>query len=357
MQKVTIVIAAYNTESCIERCARSVLHQTLEDVEVLFIDDGSSDRTGTIIDELVRGHKNARVIHQENRGIFLTRARAIREAKGEYIVWVDADDFIEPDMFEELYNLAVLYDSELAYCDYLYEPTSVSTKQKWFRKFEGKRDVHYVERNSQFWNKFVKRKLLIDLNIPEMLPICFEESMIKVLLKAKNPVWTDKQLYHYTVLPGSMSSRYKNVAYYKGFIRSSDNLAECMKADFPDQYWEDYFNFRIVYYYIMTMIVAANAGKQNEYKALKKELHKKFPYYMNNQHFWNMMFGIYGRLKALAIGIIVPNSYQLTSLLCDLQFNGGDRITTSVSEINAGVIFNLKFPRYVALPGLEVQYA
>ena len=323
MPKVTVVIPAYNAESCIERCARSVLYQTLNDIEILFFNDGSTDRTGAILDELVKGHVNARVIHQDNMGVFHTRARAIGEAKGDYVGWVDADDFIELDMIETLYNLAVASDSELAYCDYQYQPEPVGTKQKWFRKFEGKRDVHYVERNSQFWNKLIKRELLIRLHIPEMLPVCFEESMIKVLLKAKNPVWTDKQLYHYTVLPGSMSSRYKNIEYYKAFIQSSENLAKYMILEFKDKYWKDYFIFRVVYYYMMAMIVAANAGNRREYENLRQQLKEKCPKYGRNQHFWPVMNDIYGWLKAIVIRIIVPNCYGLTSVLCRLQFHAG----------------------------------
>lgn len=362
MAKVSVIIPAYNAEASIERCASSVLHQTLKDIEILFIDDGSSDRTGAILDEIVKRYVNARVIHQANMGIFLTRARAIREAKGEYIGWVDADDFIELDMFETLYNLAVTFNSELAYCDYQYEPRAMTTKQKWFRKFDGQKDVHYVERNSQFWNKLVKRDLLIRLHIPEMLPTCFEESMIKVLLKAENPVWTDKQLYHYTVLPGSMSSRYKNVEYYRTFICASENLAKEMAPVFPDKYWIDYFIFRIIYYYIIAMIVAANSNSQEEYKKLQSELKVRFPYYSHNQHFLSVMNDIYGHLKAIAIGKIVPNSYTLTNILCRLQFHSGGvqarrLYSQSNCEPKAESEYLLVHIVLWVMQDLEVQYA
>lgn len=325
MPKVTIIIPAYNAESSIEKCANSALQQTLNDIEILFFDDGSTDKTGIILDSLIVGHTNARVIHQQNIGIFATRAKAIKAAKGEYVGWIDADDYADPDMFEILYDLAVKNDSDLAYCDYQYEPESVATKEKWFRKYEGKRDIHYVERNSQFWNKLVRKELLIDSKIPEMLPTCFEESMIKVLLKAKNPVWTERKLYHYTVLSGSMSSRYNNIDYYKGFIHASEQLAENVAADFHEEYWKDYFDFRVIYYYLMTMIVAANAGNKEEYKSLKRELKNKHPHYKNNEHYWAVLKDIYGQLKATVIGTVVPTSYKLTNILCWFQFRRRER--------------------------------
>ena len=323
MPKVTVIIPAYNAEPHIEQCANSVLNQTLDDIEILFIDDGSTDRTGEILDRIANENENVRIIHQENCGIFRTRAKAIREAKGAYLGWVDADDIVEPSMFETLYHMAISSNSELAYCDYQYQPESVGTKEKWFRKYEGKRDIHFVERNSQFWNKLVKRELLIRERIPEMLPDCFEESMIKVLLKAENPVWTEKQLYYYTVVPGSMSSRYKNVDYYKGFIEASKNLAKEMANSFPEKYWTDYFDFRVVYYYLMAMIVAANAKNRDEYETLKYELQSIYPAYSENQHYKPVMADIYGKLKAVVIESIVPHNYLLTTALCKLQFRGG----------------------------------
>ena len=224
MPKITIVVPVFNAATSLRKCLDSVMCQTLEGIEILLMDDGSTDGSEQIIDDYKNSYPSVRAIHQSNIGIFKTRARAIKEAHGEYIGWVDADDYVDSTMFEKLYRLAKENNSDLTYCNYSCWPSETSTKDKWFRKFQGERDVTFVERNSQFWNKIVKRDLLIDLFIPEMLPECYEESMIKVLLSAKNPAWIDEPLYFYHVGEGSMSSRYKNIGYYEGFIKSSINL-------------------------------------------------------------------------------------------------------------------------------------
>ena len=106
MPKVTVIVPAYNAEPYIEQCADSILHQTLNDMEIIFIDDGSTDGTGEIIDTLVKGRSNVRVIHQQNKGLYKTREIGLAFATGDYVGWVDADDYVERNMFEILFNAA-----------------------------------------------------------------------------------------------------------------------------------------------------------------------------------------------------------------------------------------------------------
>ncbi len=320
MPKVSIIVPCYNAEQYLEECLLSIVAQTLNDIEVLLFDDGSTDGTLKILNNYKERYKFVKVISQHNCGIFETRAKAIEMATGEYIGWVDADDFIAPQMFEVLYRTAVENESELVYCNYEWYPHKVSKKAKWFREYKDKKDVDYVERNSQFWNKLVKRELLIKCGIGALLPKCFEESMIIVLLKAKNPVSIDQRLYFYRVGHTSMSAKYKNVTYYKGFVNAAKELALCSAPLFPDKYWRDYFSFRISYYLLMTAIVAANAGQRKEYKSVIEELKNSEPKYMKNPHFRPIMKSIYGQAKSMFIAFFVPNSYFVTRVVCKLIF-------------------------------------
>ena len=92
MHKVSIIIPAYNAEPYIAQCANSVLHQTMQDIEIIFINDGSTDKTGENLDRLTNGHSNARVIHQGNKGLYKTREIGLSFATGDYVGWIDADD-------------------------------------------------------------------------------------------------------------------------------------------------------------------------------------------------------------------------------------------------------------------------
>ena len=316
MPKVTVIIPAYNAELYIEQCADSVLNQTLEDIEVIFIDDGSTDRTGEILDEMTIDHDNARVIHQENIGLYKTREIGLSLATGDYIGWIDADDYVELNMFEVLYNTAIEQDSELVICNYNWFPEKISTKEKWFREYKGIVDIGFVERNSQPWNKIVKRGLMERLGVGPLFIPCFDEIYIWLLMEAKNPVTVNQPLYNYRVGGGTMSSSYTNVAHYRRFAVASEELRKVMQVVAKDSYWKDYFDYRVAYYVLMTMVVAANSGDRNAYEQNRRELFAMEPRYSKNQHYWKILKENYGTLKATVIGGVIPMGYWIAHFAC-----------------------------------------
>ena len=182
MPEVTVIVPVFNGEPYIRKCMNSLVHQTMKELEVLVINDGSTDHTLEILREYEQKYSFVRVINQENRGLFRTRQRGLEEARGDYIGWVDADDFVDINMFQKLYELAKSHHSDFVYCDYDFYPNKIATKQKWFRLYRGEKDVDFVEQNSQPWNKLVKKSLLQSLNIGKMFPSCFDEAYIKVLI-------------------------------------------------------------------------------------------------------------------------------------------------------------------------------
>ena len=318
MKKVSVIIPAYNAEPYIEQCVNSVLYQTLEDIEIIFINDGSTDRTGEVLEQLVAGHPNARVIHQENKGLYRTREIGLSLATGDYVGWIDADDFVEPQMYEVLYNTAIKHNSELVICDYSWIPRKVRTKEKWFREYKGIVDISFIEQNSQVWNKIVKRELLNRLNIGSLFGSCFDEAYIRVLMEAQNPVTIKQSLYNYRVGSGTMSSSYRNVAHYRAFVEASKELQKVMRPE--DAYWKDYFDFRIIYYLLMTIVVAANSGDKYAYEQNRDELLAMKPAYNMNQHYWRTLKENFGRMKAVAVGGIIPMNYAIARLVCKIGF-------------------------------------
>ena len=115
-QKVSIVIPVYNVEKYIERCLKSILNQTLDSIEVIVIDDGSTDNSGKICDEFSTKYKNVKTFHKRNGGVSSARNLGISIAKGEYIGFVDPDDFIHVNMYKELYENAKKVNSDIAIC-------------------------------------------------------------------------------------------------------------------------------------------------------------------------------------------------------------------------------------------------
>nr|WP_302853132.1 glycosyltransferase [Methanosphaera stadtmanae] len=117
-QKVSIVIPVYNVEKYIERCLKSILNQTLDSIEVIVIDDGSTDNSGKICDEFSTKYKNVKTFHKRNGGVSSARNLGISIAKGEYIGFVDPDDFIHVNMYKELYENAKKVNSDIAICSF-----------------------------------------------------------------------------------------------------------------------------------------------------------------------------------------------------------------------------------------------
>lgn len=117
MKKLSIIIPVYNTGNYLHKCIKSVLSQKLSDFELILVDDGSKDNSGAICDEYAKQDNRIKVIHKENEGVSITRNRGIEIAEGEYIGFVDSDDWIEEDMYETLYNLAVSKECEIVMCD------------------------------------------------------------------------------------------------------------------------------------------------------------------------------------------------------------------------------------------------
>lgn len=318
--KVSIIIPVYNTEKYLRQCLDSVVEQTLQGIEIIIVNDGSSDGSAEIIDEYTHRYEGIKVITQANKGLYEARRVGLSAAKGEYIGWVDSDDFVDRSMYEMLYCAALESQSDLVYCDYAFYPKRIKTKEKWFREYDGKLDIYWLERNSQPWNKIVRRNLIQKLHIADMFPNCYDEAYLKLMLVAKNPVSIPYKLYFYRMGQSSMSSNYKNINHYAGFIKASEALLQNVEEMPLSQDMMSYFEYRIIYYTLVTLIVCANADSPTQYKQFKNELEYKYPEYHSNPHLWNVLKQNFGIPKAFAIKYIVPWSYHLTSIICKLAF-------------------------------------
>lgn len=113
---ISILVPIYNSEQYIKRCIDSILAQTYMDFELVLLDDGSKDNSGTICDEYAAKDSRVKVIHTSNNGVGIARNRLIDAADGDYLCFVDSDDYIEPKMLEILYHNIVFYEADISLC-------------------------------------------------------------------------------------------------------------------------------------------------------------------------------------------------------------------------------------------------
>lgn len=144
MVKVSIITPVYNVEECIERSIKSVMNQTCKDFELLLIDDGSKDKSIDIARGLLENSSiNYKIITQKNSGVSAARNRGIKEASGEYITFLDSDDYIDHKFVERMYEKAEESKCEIVFCDY--------------SEVDAKGNV-LVQNRTNYLNKFISGK-------------------------------------------------------------------------------------------------------------------------------------------------------------------------------------------------------
>ena len=224
--KVSIIVPVYNVEKYLRKCLDSLVNQTLKDIEIICINDGSTDDSLNILQEYAREHHNVVVIDQENQGVSIARNNGINKAQGDYIGFVDPDDWVEPDMFKILYEKAVKTGVDIVECDYrmVFENSTKIKNRTLFgslhtwKKFPiacGKIfDWKYVKTQvfnglrCMVWNRLYKRSLIFDNNLTFPDGKCEDYPFsLDAVLSAKSIVYCPKTLYNYLIRFGSLSIR------------------------------------------------------------------------------------------------------------------------------------------------------
>ena len=112
--KISIIVPVYNVEKYLERCLDSLINQTLKDIEIICINDGSTDNSSEILKEYAKKDSRIIIINQNNQGISVARNNGMNKAKGKYIGFVDSDDWVDLDFFEKLYKAAEKHNAQIA---------------------------------------------------------------------------------------------------------------------------------------------------------------------------------------------------------------------------------------------------
>ncbi len=162
--KISVIVPVYNTEKYLRSCLDSLVNQTLEDIEIVVVNDGSKDSSGQIIEEFDRLFPGRFVVcDQENRGQAVARNRALDLCGGEYIGFLDSDDSAKPGMFEKMYNRAVETNADMVVCDYEFI-TGSKTISKHVKSFKDQKDM-FIDCFVDPWNKLFKADVLKDNDI------------------------------------------------------------------------------------------------------------------------------------------------------------------------------------------------
>ncbi len=127
---ISVIVPVYNSEKYLEKCLESIINQTYKKLEIILIDDGSIDESGKICDEYAKKDSRIKVIHKKNEGVSAARNQGLEIATGEYIAFVDSDDWIEEEMYEEMIEQAKINNADIVRCAQIFEYSNKSVKDE-----------------------------------------------------------------------------------------------------------------------------------------------------------------------------------------------------------------------------------
>lgn len=216
MPLISVIIPVFNVEKYIVECFESFIKQFDDEIEVICVDDGSTDRSGIICDEYMEKYNNHfKVIHNRNIGIGGARNFGLKIAKGEYIAWIDPDDYISENWYKEIKDVIKSKEPDILFFDYILCRDNKKTLKNYANKssfISTEKFLYDVVKDtkiqSQLWQKVFKRDLFDNINFPDNVK-CMEDYAIlhKLILKAEKIFYIKKALYFYRVRSESLVTK------------------------------------------------------------------------------------------------------------------------------------------------------
>ena len=213
---ISVIVPVYQVELYVRKCLDSIIEQEYENLEIILIDDGSTDGSSQICDDYKSKDKRIKVIHRENGGLSSARNAGIDIANGEYIAFIDSDDWVDPKYIEKLYSVCEIYDCDIAQCSY--ENVINEDDFIWKDKTGGnKQPMLYTGREFSYatyrllswecnlvWNKLYKKSLFEDIRFPVGKIHEDEFTTYKLVWKSDKVGVISDQLYYYRYRIGSI---------------------------------------------------------------------------------------------------------------------------------------------------------
>lgn len=288
MKKVSIIVPCYNVEGYINNCLFSLCNQSLKDIEIIAVDDGSKDKTGSILDDYAKKYDNLVVIHKKNGGVSAARNDALKVASGEYIGFLDSDDWVNVKMFEKMYNAAKENDYDLVACDTI----AVYPKKEMVihSNISNNQSVNklMIDAYAVIWNKIYKRELLEGLTFNTKMSFCEDVLFLcEVYSRVKKVGAINEPLHFYLQREGSLTYTYNDKLYH--LIDSMDSIVDYYKKNKVLDKYHDEIEYTYVRYLYATFIKRLAKTKNKKefnrgYDCIIRKVNENFPNYKNNKY-------------------------------------------------------------------------
>ena len=261
MPKVSVITPVYGVEKYIERCARSLFEQTLDDIEYLFIDDCTPDRSIEVLRKVLENYPQRKpqvTIHrmESNSGQAKVREWGMRHATGEYLIHCDSDDWLMNDMYEKLYKKAVEESASIVFCNYSIADDNGNLKE--FDKKIQRLDSHYIIHRllvdyslNPIWSVLVKTSLITNLIYPTGAQTEDKTMLIQLSNMCDKFAFINEPLYFYRDNPSSISNSNNTDSIIRRFKQSYDNAVITKKYAETNCLYEEFEKEFVVYLYTL----------------------------------------------------------------------------------------------------------
>lgn len=304
---ISVIVPVYNVEKYLERCVKSIAAQTYKDLEILLIDDGSTDKSGKMCDDFQQTDSRIKAFHKQNGGLSDARNYGIEHSAGEFISFVDSDDYIDEKMLETLHRLITENDADLAVCSAMdvFEGKEI-TQVKEIKEFNLNKveSYKYMLRGDGIpsaCNKLYKRQTVGDVRFP--VGKLYEDGFFtpQILKRVEKTAVTSKPMYYYFRRADSITTK----PFRKGdldVIEAYDKCVKQVKELCPEALPYAEFRYRNAYFNVLDKMLMRDDCKEiPEYKQVVKYLKKHTVQIVKDPGFGKMR-----KIAAVALKFSVP---------------------------------------------------
>lgn len=317
MIKISIIVPVFNVERYLDQCIKSILKQSFKNFELILIDDGSTDKSGEICDLYKQKDERIKVIHKENGGLSSARNAGIEIAEGDYVAFIDSDDYIHKDMYSILYESIINNNSQISMCKFQ------KVKQNNLQKSEvnnelinlGSKNISniealnnlYEDNSAEFtvvWNKLYDKGLFDDLRFEEGKVHEDEFIAHKILFKCNQITYVPLTLYYYLQREGSIINSKYSIKNIDAVIAFHERAIFFKKLGLKDLQYKAEYNY--VRYFFANYYKAKKylTNIENELKSIKWNFSKSLYNLLKNPLF------TYKEKLAWIVFIINCNTYK-----------------------------------------------
>lgn len=323
---ISVIVPVYNVEKYIRGCIDSIIGQTYNNLEIIIVNDGSLDESGKICDEYLKKDNRIKVIHKENSGVSSARNIGIKNSTGKWIAFVDSDDWIEKNYFEELLKVAIENDAEVVLCGY--NRITANKKEKIHNSGQLINDnsreflikilnpqTGYGFCHMKLYKKSIIKDNLFDTSLKVGEDALFNE---KIALNITKACFLEKSLYNYRINPNSVVRKFDEeyaIKYLNSMKNNKNYLMQVYQDD--NEIWQNYYNF--VAFHVLLIAVNYCYNLLNKGKKSKKYLKEVCKYKEFKEGIEKSIYNNLSITRKITLFTIKHKLYFITSLICKFR--------------------------------------